>query len=470
MKKLFKFITVSISCFTLITTSLTSSVIATEQEADSSVIIKLPGHDALTTYDSENVDNSDETIPNVNDLADNTNDSSVDNEVNNEITTNIVEEEPDPTPPTPISVDLSKNSGTTTLQGSKPFVPVYLPVVYDDGTSKLTKINWKPISKYSHQKLKKFYVYGTPEGTELEVKYLIEVLPTRDLGHDIIRDDTYTRDVITVNNNDNYKIPEELSKKIYDTLSYYKNTYGIKASFTAISLKDYTTISYNADDEFAPASTLKAPYALYIYKEIEKGKLSLDTTMAYQECYWEISCGTIKYSKPGTLWALKDILHKTLDISDNTGYYMLRALGGTTGYKEMLDNLGCTTPNPYGPWTNVTPHDLSVLWNEIYNFSFTCKEGELLLDTLINAQYNFIKNGLNSYTKVAHKSGFNSQGYHDSAIIFGDSDPNAEFATNNYIMTIMTKTYSETINSQLLSSLAKEIDAIMKDLTLVQNK
>ena len=369
--------------------------------------------------------------------------------------------------PRPVSVETVTK---TTKQGTVPRIPTSLKVSYDDDSSKFVPIKWKPISKYSFQLTKDFYIYGTPVGTDLEAKCLVHVEPTRDLGHDIIRDDTYIKNTITVNNNATYIVPQELTKKIYDTLGYYKNTYGIQASFTAVSLKDYTTISYNADDQYSPASVLKAPYSMYMYKEINNKRFSLDTTMAYQPCYWEISCGTIIYSAPGTLWTLKDILHQTIDISDNTGYYMLRALGGCEGYKEMLDSLGCTTPNPYSAWANVTPHDLSVLWNEIYNFSFTCSEGELFMDTLVNAQYNFIKDGLGTYTKVAHKSGFNAKGYHDSAIIFGDSDPNAEFATNDYIMTIMTKTYSQTVNNELLASLAKEIDAVMKDLTLYQNK
>lgn len=369
--------------------------------------------------------------------------------------------------PKPVSVD---NPTRTTNQGCSPYIPTQVTVFYDDGSKKLVKVNWKPISKYAYQFAKDFYIYGDVEGTGLEAKCLVKVTPTRDLGHAIIRDDTYTRDTITVNNNATYQVPKEMAQKVYDTLNYYKKTYGIRASFTTVSLKDYTTISYNADDEFAPASVLKAPYSMYMYKEINNKRFSLDTTMAYQECYWEISCGTIKYSKPGTLWSLKNILYHTIDISDNTGYYMLRALGGCEGYREMLDSLGCTTPNPYSAWANVTPHDLSVLWNEIYNFSFTCSEGELFMDTLVNAQYAFIKDALGTYTKVAHKSGFNAKGYHDSAIIFGDSNPNAEFATNDYIMTIMTTTYDKSINNQLLSSLAKELDEIMKDLTLAQNK
>ena len=358
----------------------------------------------------------------------------------------------------------------STLQGTIPKLPTMIPVTYSDNTTKLFPVSWNPISKYSYQIAKDFTITGTIEDLKLPVECIMTVEPTRDLGFDLIRDDTYIWNTLTINNNPNYIVPYELGKKIYDTLGYYKYKYGIHASFTAISLKDYTTLSYNADLEYSPASTLKAPYALYVYKEIAKGNLSLDDYVTYQDYFWEVSSGIIKYSPPGTKWSLRDILFYTLNISDNTGYYMLRSKGGLYGYSEMLNNLGCVTPNPWYAWSKVTPHDLSVLWNEIYNFSFTCSEGELLLDTLINAEYNFIKEGLGTYEKVAHKSGFNENGYHDSAIIFGNSDPNTEFITNDYILTIMTKTYSYSINKQLLSELAKEIDAIMKDLTVFQNK
>lgn len=358
----------------------------------------------------------------------------------------------------------------TTLQGHPPVLPLKALVIYGNNFKIPFDVSWEAIDKYSYQVPGEFKITGIINKLNLPVECIITVTPTRELGFSLIRDDMYIKDTITVNNNDKYQIPDELSQKIYDTLAYYKSTYGIQASFTAISLKDYTTISYNADSYYSPASAIKAPYALYIYKEISKGNLSFDDYVTYQNAFWEISSGIIKYSAPGTKWSLRDILYHTINISDNTGYYMLRFKGGTSGYKLMLDDLGCTTPSPTEAWAYITPHDLSVIWNEIYNFSFTCEEGEIFLDTLINAEYNFIKEGLNSYEKVAHKSGFNSYGYHDSAIIFGDSNPNAEFPTNDYILTIMTKTYSYNINSQLLSQLSKDIDLIMKDLTLTQNK
>lgn len=373
----------------------------------------------------------------------------------------------DTEPPNIISAE---NIKITIPQGEKPILPIKTFVIYDNNSKISFDVTWEEIDKYSYQIPGEIKVNGIINKLELPVECIINITPTRELGFNLIRDDTYVKDTITVNNNDNYKIPDVLSQRIYDTLLYYKSTYGIQASFTAVSLKDYTTISYNADLKYSPASTLKAPYALYIYKEISKGNLDFDDYVVYKDHFWEISSGIIKYSSPGTKWSLRDILYHTIDISDNTGYYMLRYKGGTKEYKAMLDSLNCSTPNPNDPWGYITPHDLSVIWNEIYNFSFTCEEGELFLDTLINAKYNFIKEGLNSYEKVAHKSGFNNYGYHDSAIIFGDSDPNTQFVTNNYILTIMTKTYSYNVNGQLLSQLSKDIDLIMKDLTIVQNK
>lgn len=369
-------------------------------------------------------------------------------------------------PPTIVSVS---NVHVETTRCTCPLLPDVVDVYYDNGTCTKLPVAWETFDVYSYQVPGTFNVKGTVEDG-FSVNCAISVYPTRDDSFSIIRDDTYVRDTITVNNNANYTVPTQLSKSIYNTINYYNDIYGIKTAFTVISLKDYTTISYNADDTFAPASVLKAPYALYIYKEIAKGNLSLDDYVRYQSYFWERGCGIIKESAPGTPWSLKDILFHTINISDNSGYYMLRAKGGVEGYGEMLKDLGCTTIDPARPWSKVSPHDLAILWNEIYNFSFTCPEGELFFNTLVDAEYNFIKNALNSYQKVAHKSGNNDKGYNDCAVVFGDSDPNAEFVTNDYIVVIMTKTYDDQqANKVLLSDLAKDIDLVMKDLTLSQN-
>lgn len=358
----------------------------------------------------------------------------------------------------------------TILQGETPSIPETVTATYSDNSEVEVPVLWDPIDKYTFQTSGEYVFTGIVEDTQLSAQCHISVIPTRDLGLSIISDDKYLPDRITVNNNDTYTIPEYLSSEIYDTLNHYKEVYDIQVGFKAISLRDYTTISYNANEPFSPASSIKAPYSLYAFKEISKGNVSFDDQLTYYSYLWEKGCGVIRESEPGTKWSLSDVLHYTIDISDNTGYYMLREHCGLENYDQMLKELGCTTLSAYRTWSDMSPHDLSIIWNEIYNFSFTCEEGEMLMDALINADFNFIKEGLNSYQKVAHKSGFNEKGQHDAALIFGETDPNALFPTNDYIIVIMTKkAESYSVNRSLISSLANSIDEIMKDLTIVQN-
>lgn len=349
----------------------------------------------------------------------------------------------------------------TILQGELPTVPSKVEVIRKDESKTFEDVTWIPISKYSYQEVGNFTIMGTVRGTDISAKIFVTVLPTRELGFDIIRDDTYEKNVITVNNSD-YSIPVELSDKIYNTLAIYQKKYGINAAFNVISLKDYTTIGYNADENFPVASTVKGPYALYCYKEIQKGNVSLDDILTYESRFWEVGSGILKNSKVGTKYTFRDVLHYTLNISDNSGYYMaIDHCGGSKGYNNMLNELGCQATSY--KWGTFTPHDLSVIWNEIYNFSFTCEEGEFLLQELLNAKYNFIKDAL-GYEKIAHKSGFNAKSYDDAAIVFKNDK------VNDYVVVIMTKaTYSYSINGKFLAELAKEIDAIMQDLTIYQS-
>lgn len=359
----------------------------------------------------------------------------------------------------------------TILQGETPAIPETVTATYSDNSQVEVPVLWEPINKYTFETSGEYLFTGIVEDTLLLAQCHISVIPTRDLSLSIISDDKYLPDCITVNNNDNYTIPEHLALEIYDTLDHYKEVYDIQVGFKAISLNDYTTISYNADEAFSPASSIKAPYTLYTFKEISKGNVSFDDELTYHSYLWEKGCGVIRESEPGTKWRLDDVLYHTIHISDNTGYYMLREHCGTENYDAMLKELGCKVLNAYRPWSDMSPHDLSIIWNEIYNFSFTCEEGEILMDALINADFNFIKEGLNSYQKVAHKSGFNEKGQHDSALIFGNSDPSSLFSTNDYILVIMTKkAESYSVNRSLISSLANSIDEIMKDLTIVQNE
>ena len=90
----------------------------------------------------------------------------------------------------------------------------------------------------------------------------------------------YASNTITVLDSD-FKISKELVDKITATI----NDYGAGVSFYIVSLNDGMSIGYNVDKRFETASSIKAPYALYVYKEIAEGNINPDPEFTYEENY-----------------------------------------------------------------------------------------------------------------------------------------------------------------------------------------
>ena len=88
----------------------------------------------------------------------------------------------------------------------------------------------------------------------------------------------YKTNTITVTDSD-FKISEKLSNDIYKTIK----DYGKKNSFYMVSLDDGMTVGYNVDSVYETASSIKAPYALYVYKEIAKGNIDRNHLITYKE-------------------------------------------------------------------------------------------------------------------------------------------------------------------------------------------
>ena len=88
----------------------------------------------------------------------------------------------------------------------------------------------------------------------------------------------YTANTISVADS-NFKISEELLNEINSTIS----SYGASSSFYIVSLNDGMSIGYNVDKRFETASSIKAPYALYVYKEIDAG--NVDPNQIHDKLY-----------------------------------------------------------------------------------------------------------------------------------------------------------------------------------------
>jgi len=259
------------------------------------------------------------------------------------------------------------------------------------------------------------------------------------------RNDVFTNGQICINNSD-FVLPKDISSSIYTAINDLKNS-GIDAGFYLTDIDTNMTISYNGNKNFQPASTVKAGMALYAVKQIENGKYNFEDLMTYESKHYCEGSGNIQNYNVGTQFSLKDIIHETINVSDNIGYYMLLDKFGYEGYNEMISDLGCKTwLNDYTKWGYLTPQELNLIWQEIYAYSKQSPEGEWLFNEFLNAEFNFIKECLPEYNS-AHKSGFNRHGYHDSAVVFGD---------RTYVLTIMTT--QSWWNTSNLDKLAEPLD------------
>ena len=237
----------------------------------------------------------------------------------------------------------------------------------------------------------------------------------------------YDSNVVTVRDS-NYTISDELMNKINDNIS----SYGAGVSFYIVSLDDGMSIGYNVDKAFETASSIKAPYALWIYEQIAEGNIDPDATFEYEEKYYNKGTGVIKDSDFGTPYTVRDLVYYSLNDSDNVAHVMLHKNFGVIGYNNMLANLG--TKQLYltagNPWTYTSCRSAALVWQEIYNFAVREPEGVTFLNILSNGKYNYFKE-LMPDVPSASKTGFANRDVVETGIVFDQDKPYIAIAMAN---------------------------------------
>ena len=268
----------------------------------------------------------------------------------------------------------------------------------------------------------------------------------------------YKSNNITVTDS-NFKISDELTNKIYDTI----NSYGKKNSFYMISLDDGMTVGYNVDFVYETASSIKAPYALYIYREIANGNIDRNQLIEYKKKHENKGTGSVKNSEFGTQFTVEELVYHSLHESDNVAHIMLHDTFGVKGYNTMLKNLG--TKQLYlsssNPWGFTSPRSAAILWQDIYNFSITNEEGIEFLNILSNVMYNYYDEVVPNIPS-ASKAGFAKKDVVVTGIIFDEypyiaiavANTGGNIGTNrqvikliDYMDSIMTE-YENYLNAQ----------------------
>ena len=243
----------------------------------------------------------------------------------------------------------------------------------------------------------------------------VEEISLVDERNKYIKEDIFIKDKVEVHHEKFQPSIEYINKLEQIIKQYPKNI-----SFYVSSLDNQISFGYNPDQKYSAASSIKAPYTLFCYKQIEAGRATLDEQITYNKKYYSTGSGVIK-NNPKASYTIGELLYNVIHYSDNIAYAMLYNRFGVEGYNEMLDEIGCEylKLTKYSEWGFASPKEMALIWNEIYYYKDT-ELGAKFFNDLLNAKYDFVKQSLNGYD-VAHKSGWSQRGYNDHAIVFGDT-------------------------------------------------
>lgn len=234
--------------------------------------------------------------------------------------------------------------------------------------------------------------------------------------------------------------------------------YDKHVSFCAYALDGSRAITYNCEEQYFSACTIKTGFLLYCCLAIEQGLTSADEVMYYQEKYYHKGSGKIKDSAYGTPYTLGYLIQQALTISDNSAYEMLSAYFGHSGYNKMIGTLGLDRLALGGSiWSyRMTARDLAIVWRELYfYFQTESRMANLYYNACTNTPFNYATVYLKE--KYSHKSGDNfgaNAVYNDGAIIW---------AERPYVIAILNNSEGEPKDIELVGTIVKIInDSLMK--------
>ena len=237
------------------------------------------------------------------------------------------------------------------------------------------------------------------------------------------------------------------------------------ASFMAIDLAGGKTLACQPDTALYIASAIKAPYALYVCRQLDAGNVFEDEAIEYQEKFYDEGSGNIKSAQPGTMYRLDYLLQESILHSDNIDYRLLVNRCGKEDFNAMLDSLGIPEGMHFTAtniWPKATPRELALCWNEIYNYIQSgAPHSALLAQILTNSSaYSPIRKAFVYQRTVAAKYGWDQTSYVDAGIVYSaEGQP-------QYLLAILTEN-GELENGGALAAttkLIRQIDAAMASM------
>jgi beta-lactamase class A len=242
------------------------------------------------------------------------------------------------------------------------------------------------------------------------------------------------------------------------------------------SLKDGPWFGINENINYFPASLLKVPIMVAIYKDSETNPKILDKKITYDEGYAKTlgDFNKLEYFKPtqeievGKTYTVEELIKRMIIYSDNNAknLLVLNITDPKTYFKAYTD-LGLVSPQDYNSnQDTLNVHEYATFYRILYNASYLNKElSNKALSLLAQSDFGFgIPKGVPKEIQVAHKFGEradeNFKQLHDCGIVY--------YPDNPYILCVMTRGNSydtlenaiETISKAVFEHVDKQIKAL----------
>ena len=238
-----------------------------------------------------------------------------------------------------------------------------------------------------------------------------------------------------------------------------------------------TTIqwSYNADQYFHAASTMKLAVLLGVFRQIDRGELSLEapvhirnrfTSIVNQEPFMLDLAGDADpdvYGHLGRTLSVRELAYWMITKSSNLATNLLVDVVGIQTIQQALDELeidgvkvlrGVEDQAAFNAGLNneVTANGLLKLLRLIADGkAYSQKACDEMLDIMMDQQYRSgIPAGLPKAARVAHKTGNISTVHHDAGIVYLEG-------RKPYVLVILTQFSAETGRGTAVAEVSRDI-------------
>lgn len=193
------------------------------------------------------------------------------------------------------------------------------------------------------------------------------------------------------------------------------------------------TISYNEEKVFGPASVIKLPIMMAIFKLASEGGISLEDTLLVKNEEKMPSCGALNSFMVEPEVDIRTLCNLMITISDNTAtnvlisHFTMELLNQVfvemglekTRVNRLLFDKEASRKNIQN---EVTSEEIAFLLEELYWGKFVSEEvSKDILEILSRQQINHkMKEMLPPGTRVAHKTGEDDDISNDVGIIYGE--------------------------------------------------